>query len=160
MHFKTWVTTVKLEQYKTALNNHVCTVYCRPLSISIDQLSTYMFAWGSTMRLSVSLSSCHTLPVIVKDPTLGSSWASVFGTKWLLLLDLLQLLFLLHSPTFLSKSNNTDAACILHTCFLFRLVALNALHGLCIYCCDECVFGHFCLHVCVPSLYHSYIHHS
>lgn len=91
----------------------------------------------------VIMSSCQTLPVIV----------SVFETRRLLLLDLLQLLFLLHSPLFFFKSNNTDIACLLHTCWLFRPVALKALHGLYIYCCDECPL----VPVCSLSLY---IHHS
>lgn len=102
----------------------------------------------------VIMSSCQTLPVIVKDPTLSSSGIGVLGTRRLLL-DLLQLLFLLHVPLFFSKSNNIDIACLLHTCFLFRPVALNALHGLYIYWGDECAFGHFFL--CVLSLKCLYI---
>lgn len=108
------------------------------------------FAYLLSIHLPVIMSSCQTLPVIVKDPTSILNQCIWDEASARLLWDLLQLLFLPHAPSFFSKSNNTDAACILHTCFLFRPVALNALHGPYSYWCDAWELGH--LFLCVLCL--------
>lgn len=46
---------------------------CILLSLCTNGLSTYLHAWRPPIHLHVVMSSCQTLPVIVKDPTLGSS---------------------------------------------------------------------------------------
>lgn len=97
------------------------------------RLSALIMCLPSYLPVALTfMSSCHNLPVIVKNPSLDPFTKAIFVNFF---------------PSSRSKTNNTNTDCILHTYIVFRLVALLCL---CVYCCDECVFGH--LFLCTFSL--------
>lgn len=77
----------------------------------------------------VNMSSCQTLPVIVKDPILSSCGS--FGTRRLILLDPLQHLFLLKSLCSTLKVT-MQTVYLLHTCSLYLLYIYTCLINVCL----------------------------